>query len=137
MLQPLGVDEQPLPTRHADSGHSDALVQELAPLHVTSHEQLPAHFILLHEPSPLHTTSQSPVGQMTSSRHANSPVQRTSHDDAFSQRIFFVQELSPQITRHGRFAGHVMSIAHSPAPEQSITHTPSTHVPFEQPCWQS
>jgi hypothetical protein len=59
-----------------------------------------------------------------------------SHDDAIVQLIFFVHELSPQITRHGRFAGHATSL-HEPEAEQSITHTPAWHVPFVQPCWQS
>jgi hypothetical protein len=60
-----------------------------------------------------------------------------SHDFAIVQLIFFMHEPSPQITRHGRFAGHATSPWQDSSSEQSITHTPSIHVPFEQPCWQS
>jgi hypothetical protein len=59
--QPVGIDEQPLPTLHANIGHSDASMHEKLPVHETSHEQDVAHFVLrLHELVPLHVTSQSP-----------------------------------------------------------------------------
>lgn len=52
------------------------------------------------------------------------------------QITFFLHACSPQITRHGRFGGHMTSFEHAFSGAQSITHTPSTHVPFVQPSWQ-
>jgi hypothetical protein len=61
VAQPVGIDEQPLPMRHAIDGHSDASMHDIGPLHVTSQAHEFPHFVRrLHEPAPVHATSHSP-----------------------------------------------------------------------------
>lgn len=63
-------------------------------------------------------------------------MQSTVQSSDFSQLTLFVHASSPHTTRHGRFVGQTTSLLHESAAEQSITHTPPTHVPAEQPCIQ-
>jgi hypothetical protein len=95
------------------------------------------HFVRrLHELAPAHETLHEPCsGHWISSPHAPVPEHSTSQELDVLQRILCVHELSPQSTRHGRFAGHCTSVlVHLPAALQSMTQTPaSSHVPREQP----
>lgn len=74
---------------------------------------------------------------MMSSAHASTPVHCTSQNVAEPQSTFLSHERSPQRTRHGMFAGHVMSVAHVSLALQSITHTPAMQVPLLQPASHS
>ncbi len=85
------------------------------------------------ELTPEHETVQRLVLHWMSSAHAFVPPHCTSHDVAIPQFTFFLHACSPQITRHGRFGGHITSVGHALSGAQSITHTPATHVPFVQP----
>ena len=86
LSQPVGSDEQPLPTLHENDGHSDGSGHELVPEHVTSHEHESAQRVRrLHELWPEHVTSQLPVGHWISSPHAFVPSHWTSHETAYWQ----------------------------------------------------
>ena len=105
-------------TSHAqDSLHLTRLSQESKPEQVTLHGRSAAQRISSeHESAPLHTTSQLV---------------------AVSQSTFFSHARSPHTTLHGRFAMQRMSAPrHASGALQSITQTPSTHVPFAQPSAQ-
>jgi hypothetical protein len=93
------------------------------------------HFtFFLHEPMPEHVTSHGAIPHWTSSAQASKPLHSTVHDDAIPQTTRRSHDRSPQTTLHGTFGGHVTSCAQVSEPLQSITQTPATQVPFEQPC---
>jgi hypothetical protein len=122
----------------AGIGHSEPSPQEPAPEHDTSHEHESEHRARRrHEPAPLQVTSQGPLLHRISSPQLELPVHWTSHDVAVPQRMWCAHALSPQTTRHGRFAGHCTSErSQLPLALQSITQTPAaSHVPFVQPSW--
>lgn len=104
-------------------------------MHDTSHAHALAHFVRrLHELGPVQSTSQRLGPHWISSWQDVSPLHCTSQVVDVPQNTFFAQAWSPQTTRHGRFAGHVTSVGQDDVALQSITQTPSTHVPFVQPC---
>ena len=108
-------------------------------MHETSHEQASLHLTRLSQESgPEQVTEQGRSAlHRISSEHELVPEHTTSQLVAPSQSTFFSHARSPHTTLHGRFAMQRMSLPrHESGALQSITHTPSTHVPFEQPIAQ-
>ena len=108
-------------------------------MHETSHEQASLHLTRLSQESdPEHVTEQGRLAlQWISSEHEFVPEHTTSQLVAASQSTFFSHARSPHTTLHGRFAIQRMSLPrHESGALQSITQTPSTHVPFVQPSAQ-
>ena len=127
----------PAPSRHVvSSGHSGVSAHDSAPVHLASHEHDSLHLIrFLHERSPEHVMSHArSIPQWISSAQASTPEHRTSQLVASSHSTFFAHARSPHSTRHGRFGSQRMSTDwHESGALQSITHTPSTQLPREQP----
>ena len=122
MLQPLGIDEHPVPATQVPELHTGGSLHALGP-HVTSHAHEPLHSTALsHEFAPLHVTVHGPDPHWTPLSHAPDPEQLTLQLVALPHVTELPQVLDAlQPTTQSIPSGHSTS-SHALAWLQSIKH---------------